>query len=347
MKNIFTGLVLLLSAINLYAQPSILLVDDSKDNFDNTGFLALALDSAGYAYTVFHADTEQTTPGADLMSQYDLVIWHTSTDGVGLFLWGNDGEENGDLQLYLEDGGNLWVIGNDFLFDRYGAAADTFQTGDFPYEYFGIERYVAQAYGDDGGIGVSSVAPATGQPADGLGELGWQFATLWWADAVAPRAEATPVYLMQGGAGYPLQDMPAAVWYDNGTFRTMSFYFDLALVSDFALAKETMASVVGLFSNFVSSSAETQLVQSALGIAPNPFAQSVKLSLSLEQPSVASIKVLDLMGRELAQPLKARQLAAGDYDFQWTPAQALANGVYLARIEINGKTAAKYIVLSR
>lgn len=345
MKHLLTNFAMLL-AFGLYAQPSILLVDDSKDNFDNTGFIALALDSAGYDYTVFDAAGDNTSPTAEELSQYDLVIWHTSTDGVGLQLWGADDVDNGNLISYLLDGGNLWLIGNDFLFDRYGAAADTFQLGDFPYDYLGIDRYIAQSYGDDGGLGVPGVEPAPGQPATGLGALDWNFATLWWADAVSPLQTAAPVYLMAGD-GYSLAGMPAAVWHNEGDFRVMSFFFDLTLVSDFQLAKQTVSAVVGLFESLISNTEAQLLPGIELQTAPNPFAESVKLSLSLDRNAPASIQIVDLMGRKIAQPLARTELAAGLHDFQWTPPSGLPNGVYLARLEIDGKSAVEYLVLSK
>ncbi len=345
MRHLFAAMALLL-AFSLSAQPSILLVDDSKDNFNNTGFMALALDSAGYAYTVFDAAGNNVSPTAEELSEYDLVIWHTSTDGVGLHFWGGDDIDNGDLYSYLQDGGNLWVIGNDFLFDRYGAAPDTFNVGDFPYDFLGIERYVAQSYGDDGGLGVPAVVPAPDQPANGLGMLDWTFATLWWGDAVLPRPQATPVYLMSGD-GYPYEGVPAAVWYDEGNFRVMSFYFDLTLVSDFQLAKQTTAAVVGLFESLISDVNTQALPGTELQVAPNPFAESVKLSLALDHQVSASLKVVDLMGRQVAEPLPRTQLPAGKHDFRWSPSSGLAAGVYLAHLEIDGKTATKYLVLSK
>ncbi|NUO01474.1 MAG: T9SS type A sorting domain-containing protein [Saprospiraceae bacterium] len=345
MKHFVTGLGLLL-AIGVYAQPSILLVDDSKDNFNNTGFLALALDSAGYEYTLFDAAGDDVSPTGEELSQYDLVIWHTSTDGVDLQLWGADDIDNGNLLSYLQEGGNLWLIGNDFMYDRYGAAPDTFQLGEFPYDYLGIDRYIAQAYGDDGGLGVPGVEPAPGQPAGGLGALNWTFSTLWWADAVSPLQTAAPVYLMSGDA-YPLAGMPAAVWYNQGDFRVMSFFFDLTLVSDFQLAKQTVASVVGLFESLVSDTETPPLPGIAMQVTPNPFAESVKLSLSLERNAMTSIQVVDLFGRKIAQPLNRTELIAGQHDFQWIPSADLPNGVYLARFEIDGKSAAEYLVLSK
>jgi hypothetical protein len=345
MKHFVTGLALLL-AFGLHAQPSILLVDDSKDDFDNTGFLALALDSAGYEYTLFDAAGDGAGPVLEALSLFDLVIWHTSTDGVDLHLWGEEDLDNSDLANYLLEGGNLWLIGNDFLFDRYGAAPDMFQLGDFPYDYFGIDRYIAQAYGDDGGLGVPGVEPAPGQPAPGLGALNWNFATLWWADAVSPLQTAAPVYLMDGD-GYPLAGMPAAVWHNTGDFRVMSFFFDLTLVSDFQLAKQTVTSVVGLFESLISDTETRVLPGISMQVAPNPFAESVKLSLSLERKAPASIQIVDLMGRKIAQPLVRTELAAGLHDFQWTPAPGLPNGVYLARLEIDGKSRVEYLVLSK
>lgn len=345
MKHLFLWAALLLAS-GLRAQPSILLVDDSKDNFDNTGFIALALDSAGYAYTLYDAVEEQASPPVEMLSQYDLVIWHTSTDGVSLHFWGQDDVDNGDLVSYLMDGGNLWVIGNDFLFDRYGAAPDDFNPGDFPFDYLGIDRYIAQSYGDDGGLGGPGVEPAPDQPVTGLGALDWNFSTLWWADAVSLRPTATPVYLMSGD-GYPMAGMPAAVWFNEGSFRVMSFYFDLSLVSSFQLGKETVSAVVGLFEDQISGTGAQVSPGIELQIAPNPFAESVQLSMSLERKTRTAIRIVDLLGREVARPLPPTELPAGRHDFQWTPSPGLPNGVYVARMEIDGKTAAKYLVLSK
>ena len=76
-----------------YSQGSILFVEDSGDTFGNSRYLATALDSLELDY--FYYDTETSgLPMLEMLTTFDLVIWHTSTWGVGLYFWESVNTEN-------------------------------------------------------------------------------------------------------------------------------------------------------------------------------------------------------------------------------------------------------------
>ncbi|MDN5330581.1 MAG: hypothetical protein PWP35_2368 [Bacteroidales bacterium] len=92
------------------------------------------------------ADQLSTTSSKTLT----CLLWYTSTDRVGFYFWNDTDENNLHIINYLNNGGKLVVIGNDFLYDRF-ATPSTFAPGDFVYDFLGTLVYYAQSYGDDGG----------------------------------------------------------------------------------------------------------------------------------------------------------------------------------------------------
>ena len=69
---------------------------------------------------------------------------------------------------------------------------------------------------------------------------------------------------------------------------------------------------------------------------PNPFNPSTKFSFSLPSKSFTTLKVFDLIGREVATIVN-EEMQAGNYSKQWV-AQGLSSGVYFYRLQ-----AGKYI----
>jgi len=109
---------------------------DVQDAFFN------ALDDAGYDYDTFIVDWSITTPpqsGPDAteMSDYDLVIWFTGET------WGYYGDDTltntdeGSLRTYLNAGGNLFLSGQDYLWESYPTAG-AFSAGQFPRDMLGL-----------------------------------------------------------------------------------------------------------------------------------------------------------------------------------------------------------------
>lgn len=322
----------------------IMLVHDSKDQFGNVGILLTAITDAGYSADVFDAAGLLRSPTDDEMSAYDLVIWYTSTDGVELNFWLQQDIDNGFLRSYLENSsGKLWVIGNDFLYDRYGAAPVTFDPGSFMYDHMGIGRYLAQSYGDDGGLGVPYLLHGRGDGTDDT--LRWQFPTLWWADALEPVQDAKTIYRMGGEPGYPLRDLPAAILYEHPVYgsRVLTYGFDLSLLETPGLRRDAIGLAIDLFQ--FPSSVELALVTSQVDCFPNPAAQRVHFSLPVATGQRVDCGLLSLSGQEFFRGV-ATWSAQGEICLLDLPA-GLPAGIYLLQIRSAGQSWLSRVVLQR
>lgn len=343
------ALLAMMGGLQAQAQISILFVDDSDDAFGNAPYFASALDSLGYTYTYYNAVDSAEAPLDTYLAGFDLVIWHTSTDDSGLWFWNGLDEDNARLKAYLDQGGFLWVVGNDFLFDRYGAPAAAFQAGDFAYEYLGLSSYDVQSYGSDGSLGVPTVLPDTLQPISGLTALTWQFPTLWWADGVSLRDSAVAIYRM-GGPSYVLADSVAAAWYDNGSSKVLSFFFDLSLAANFRQIRSTTSAVVSFFQSLADSAStavDPLFAQANLRISPNPVQHRLRCQFELQEAQVCTAQLLDLNGRSAATFLAGQPLAAGVHAFEWVPPAQLPAGTYLLRITAAGQQLSQPILILR
>ena len=107
-----------------------LFVDDSADEFGNAEYFHAGLASICYDATYYNAVDSAAGPSDLYMNNFDLVVWHTSSDGAELLFWNGIEEDNASLESYLNGGGNLWLVGNDFFFDRYGLAPVAFSAGE-------------------------------------------------------------------------------------------------------------------------------------------------------------------------------------------------------------------------
>jgi hypothetical protein len=78
---------------------------------------------------------------------------------------------------------------------------------------------------------------------------------------------------------------------------------------------------------------------------PNPFNPTTTISFSLPFKSFVSLKIFDLIGREVTT-IVSEEMSAGNYTKQWNAA-ALASGVYFYRLQAATYTETKKLVLLR
>jgi hypothetical protein len=78
---------------------------------------------------------------------------------------------------------------------------------------------------------------------------------------------------------------------------------------------------------------------------PNPFNPATRIAFSTPSRSFVSLKIFDLMGREVAA-LVSEELAAGSYTRQWNAA-AMSSGIYFYRLQAGAFTQTKKLVLMR
>ncbi len=109
-QNGVTDSILLVAKVSL--PYSVLLVNDCESSLENI------LNSTFYYYDVF--DVELNGPNATVMEKYDAVIWDTGKE------WENTltGDDQENIIMYLENGGNLFLIGQDILHDIYNNSND-------------------------------------------------------------------------------------------------------------------------------------------------------------------------------------------------------------------------------
>ena len=332
----------------------ILLVDDDDySRPDHLPRIEETIEAAGYTYTLFGAADSGRSPTADEMSAFDLVVWYTANDGVGQQFWAGQDTLNQELKSYLDNGGKLWVIGNDVIYDRYGKAPDDFAPGDFLYDYLGVARYVAQSKADDGGVGVPMLLRYPKQNICSVDTLKWYFSSggLWYADGCTPVEGAVPVYLM-GPDTYPLAGLAAAIYYDNGTSKVLSCFFDPYYMDTPERRTAFFKDVLSFFENPVFSRVESEgedqtlpRKHTVLQNYPNPFNPATTLAFDLPRTERVRLVVYDLRGRAVAT-LVDGVVPAGHHTRVWN-AGDLPSGIYLARLTAGSYTRTVKLVLAK
>jgi hypothetical protein len=76
---------------------------------------------------------------------------------------------------------------------------------------------------------------------------------------------------------------------------------------------------------------------------PNPFNPSTNISFSIPTQSFVSLKVFDLIGREVAT-LVSEQMSAGSHSKQWN-ANGITSGIYFYQLKSDKFTETKKLVL--
>jgi len=326
MKRIFYTIVLLFIFNVLQAQQaiSILFVNDNKAFAPNTQTMVSALQQTGFTFSTFDAVAQMRSPVYNELKDYDLVIWYTSTDGVGLYFWNGNDQDNPHLMQYLNNGGKLVVMGNDFLYDRY-MTPSTFSPGDFVYNYLGTMVYQAQSYGDDGGLGVQQLDLVGGHTITSLNPVQWIFSTLWWADACLPVPGAVPAYRM-GPTSYVLSNYFASIYFQSGNFATLSMFFDPALINTDANRIQLLTQVINYFRNLVGLSHDRK-PSNALSVWPLPASGWVRINLNegghnrilLTDATGRVIRKMELAEEQAEILLDLSHLAPGIYNLTVLP----------------------------
>lgn len=320
------------SAYQGAAQTSALFVNDNSLYYPNTELVLNQVRSTGVFDSVyfFNAVDSLRSPLYSEMRNYHTVIWYTSTDGVGRYFWSGTDADNTELILYMQDGGLLWVMGNDFLYDRYGAAPVTFTEGDFAYDYLGIETYAVQSYGDDGSLGVPQMDYIDNEVITNVPEsLVWIYETLWWADGCTPNGTGIPFYQM-GPESYVLAGNPAALVRRPdmvNPFHSVSLYFDPALISNTDDLHMLFQGIMDYIATYIPSATKQRLFdENRLNVSPNPASGIITVVLPDELSTIRpDVTVYNLKGQVMLRP----QASNNSIKFNTT---LLSSGVYLLRV---------------
>jgi len=328
---------LLILLITLYfnhsgqSQISVLFVNDNGIQPSNTTTLLNYLNLSGYTYEVFDAVANSRSPYYSEMSNYDLVLWYISSDGVGRYFWNGTDTDNMVLADYLDNGGLLCVMGTDFLYDRYSTPYN-FSQGEFAHDYLGIGEYFAQSYADDGFLGVEQLELMAGNEILGLNPVRWVFPTLWYVDACLPATGAVPVYRM-GPPAYVFSNYFAGIANRQNGLNTLSFFFDPVHIDT---QEHAVALFTGIRSYFTTVGVEIRQQVSpkeTITVFPNPAADKILISLPAVKPETGYFSISDIFGRivKISEP-DHRSINQVEIDISEFP-----KGFYVIRTK-DGKT---------
>ena len=326
------------------AQLSILFVDDSNDNFDNSVVFRNAVTASGFESILYNVPDSSSGPSVQYMFNFDLVIWHTSSIGNGLELWDGTGQDNENIKGYLDGGGMLWLVGLDFLFDRYGVAPATFQEGDFVNDYLGVSSYDVQSNGDDGGLGVPLVYPDENTSISGLNTLTWTFETSWWVDGVTQNENAEVVYRM-GDESYIFAEQPCGIYYEAEDFKTLTYFFDLAQVANEDMLGETVLAVLNHFNELVLDVTAPETYLKELSVYPNPARSGVTLTFTLNESLEVTVEMVDIQGKPIASLMERASLPPGINKIQLSLPEYLPPGMYVLKVNAGNKMVYQKLVI--
>lgn len=241
-------------------QADVLLVDDDNsynypvDFTDVVSYFTAALDANGYTYTIFEvASVGGDGPDAATMADYPVVIWFTGESWqLNQTLTPND---EANLATYLDGGGNLFLSGQDYFYDRYPSAG-SFSPGQFPYDYLGV-TYVSQ---DLWGIYYPSTGSCDGMAgsvADGMTFDLWDPYTAKGLHSKGPDDGLYIDEITHNGVDLfnmtnPSPEGIAACQYEGAGFKTVFTTVDFAGLLD---TKSTMAEFMGSIMNWFMGAA--------------------------------------------------------------------------------------------
>lgn len=191
--------IIVMCTIGAIGQRIVLVDDDTYSKPDHYPRVKNAVVLA--AQTLPQAELREYITGVDKplifdsLQKNDIVVWYCANTAVGTSLWNGTKSDNLIIPSLLERGVHVWIMGNDFLSDRYGNAPKTFTSEDYAYEYFGILRFVGESKKDDNDRGLPLLAAHTpkGSVTD---TLTWTSGNLWYADACEIRDDIIPLYSM-------------------------------------------------------------------------------------------------------------------------------------------------------
>lgn len=337
MGKFYIIIFLIVSAFQSYGQ-RVLFVDDSGDQFSNSQILASTMDSLGIEYYYYDAYGLNQSPLYEEMLDFDVVIWHTSTWGVGLHLWNTDKSENEEVKKYLDNPkSKFWLIGNDFMYDKYGTPVVNFQEGDFAFDYLGINQYKAQSYNNDGDIGLLSVVPTNATPINAE-TLTWSVGNLWYGDAFNIVDPVIPVYSMRGDDIYPLNGEITGYLYPNPDKGTVLVYgFDLSLAKTFTMMKENVREVLKYFSGF-SDTHKNQSLAVNISVYPNPTNGPLNIKINSATDVNAKVELYNLRHEKVAD-LSGQITLSHEYWNTTYDMSTLPQGYYYVRV--TGKNATR------
>jgi hypothetical protein len=269
------------------------------------------------------------TPGLDL-SYFTMISWSAGNSLPAFYQ-----EEVSYLQNYLDQGGNLLINGQNI-------GSDIFETGgqsQFAQSFF--NNYLHSNYIADSGPSFF-LTGYTGDPiTDGI-VFAMNAAYTRSPDEISPfDANTNPI--IKFGSGPSINSVKA----DDGNHKVVYFGIGLEQIDDVNIIDSLVArSVRWLTEGIVLDNPVEGAVPTEYTLEqnyPNPFNPSTTISYSIPKEAQVSLKIYDVMGREVVEVVNERQ-SVGAYNVEFDAA-SLASGTYFYKLTAGEFISVKKMVL--
>ena len=267
-------------------------------------------------------------PGQDGLTNFENVIWEAGNNLPGL-----DGFDRMDLAFYVQQGGHLFISGQDLAYASCDPASPYFDAA-APGWFASVlgASYLAR---NSGGIAVEGL--------DGdLITDGMSFAIQGGSGA---NNNYNPDRIAATGTGVPRLDYDvvsgAGVSATHGGGSSFYCAFGFESIADPAPRNELMSQVLAWFADeLVPAGDDLPLLVRVPYAAPNPFnpLTAIRFEVGGQQARPVEVVVYDLKGQAVRH-LFSGSVNPGPVSLNWNGRdnrdRVLATGVYLARVQVD------------
>jgi len=133
------------------------------------------------------------------------------------------------------------------------------------------------------------------------------------------------------------------------SFRAFFSNQSRRIVQDLSVNPEINV-VLGALSKSASTKKSVPLLLNSTQTFPNPFSESINISIDVHEESIVELNVIDLQGRMIKRILNDRK-DPGNFNVKWDGTNMnggqLPDGVYIIQIRANGYYDTKSVILSK
>ena len=245
-------------------------------------------------------------------------------------------EEVNKLQTFMDNGGNLFLCGQD-------VGRDIFEpNGQSQFAQGFYNNYLHAAYYSD----ASNLFLLNGVSGDPIGDglqviIGAIYARS--ADVIGPYdAQATVVLTYFNGPNI------GAIKASTSNYRTVYCAFSPEQITERAARDTLIARGIAWLREIILTTNNEPQIANAFTIEqnyPNPFNPTTMIKFDLPKTSEVTLKIFNILGEEVVT-LVSDRLSTGSYSYEWD-ASNLASGVYLYRLQAGDYIETRKMVLMR
>lgn len=265
---------------------------------------------------------------------FSTIIWANNSASENSTLLSSVTE----ITKYLKAGGNLLVttLLPSTALSTTAGYVKTFKEGDFIYDYIKVasSKYVLTSRFS----GAKSLsAGLDNMLIDTNKTLPDNMHQLSGIESITPTADGKAVYSYDSfNETNPLKGTPVAIEYSKGAYKTILTSFPLYYMDEQNVRNFIKYALQNSFNETVGLKENTQNNSAASKYAlrqnyPNPFNPETRIEYNLIQPGNVTLKIYDVLGREVMVLLNKEQSAGSHYII--FNGSRLSSGIYYYRIQ--------------